>query len=310
MIDNKEKFTEIVNAIANEKHSFGNQLLYDMCDPKKLGQEWDRPETLADKIWLIGRAYAASPERRYTFNNDEKTESKESGQSKKIKVINPKAGDGTGGFFNEIADYIIKKHKIFDQINLLEQSYNFDFSKNDHDILECCINKVSEFNDAVVKASKEYDEEFATDMKYKNQISFCSKFLHFHFPNTVFIIDGFSKTGANLLVSKGSRTNATLKCGDGHVTIDNKNKPKGILEFLSENDSEYETFCEQIKESNWETPQVKEYALHCLNAYKTAYIVKKILGDKTLETSYPRVVDTLFLKVKSDNQKNSTKGDK
>ncbi|MBQ8740235.1 MAG: hypothetical protein IJY79_01640 [Clostridia bacterium] len=299
MVDNKETFTEIVNAIANEKHSFGNKLLYDMCDPKKPGQEWENPAILADKIWLIGRAYAASPERRYT-SNGEKSENPEDGQDKKIKEKNPKAGDGTGGYFSEIANIILKDNKCIES-NLSEQKYNFDFSDSDCKILENCINKVSKFNDAVMQASEEYDEEYAKNMKYKNQISFCSKFLHFHFPDTVFIIDGFSKAGASFLVSNATRTNVVLKQGNSQVKIDNKNKPKGILEFLSENGSKCKTFCEQIKKVDWEKPQVKEYALHCLNAYKTAYIIKKILGGKAPETSYPRVVDTLLLKVKPNN---------
>ena len=45
----------------NAKNSFGNQILYDMC---KSGNMLN-PEELADEIWLIGRSYAASPERRF-----------------------------------------------------------------------------------------------------------------------------------------------------------------------------------------------------------------------------------------------------
>src|SRR5699024_7272696 len=55
--------------IHNQKNSFGNQILYDMCDPNK--NPWGDAARLADKIWLIGRSYAASPERRYYRKKNE-----------------------------------------------------------------------------------------------------------------------------------------------------------------------------------------------------------------------------------------------
>ena len=42
-------------------YSFGDKILYDMCQDKPTHKEKD---IVAGKIWLIGRSYSASPERR------------------------------------------------------------------------------------------------------------------------------------------------------------------------------------------------------------------------------------------------------
>ena len=73
-------------------------------------------EHLADKIWLMGRSYAASPERRsYKNNNDVDNE------ENKIK----KADDGTGRFFNAIASTLVKDNnfkKLYNNLVLLKNN--------------------------------------------------------------------------------------------------------------------------------------------------------------------------------------------
>lgn len=97
----KQLADKINELIANEV-SFGNKLLYAMCVDKE-GQEWGNVSRLADKLWLIGRAYTASPERRFTT---------------KEKQPNDYHGDGTGLFFEKVANNIIRAES-YKNINIL-----------------------------------------------------------------------------------------------------------------------------------------------------------------------------------------------
>ena len=80
----------------NKPTSFGNQILYDMCDPNK--NPWGNTARLADKVWLIGRSYAASPERRYYRKKDDRG----AGKEKDLET----RGDGTGKYFRETAAFL------------------------------------------------------------------------------------------------------------------------------------------------------------------------------------------------------------
>ena len=296
MLHKTEKFVSIIKNIALEKCSFGNQLLYDMC-VEKIGQQWDDYYILADKIWLIGRSYAASPERRYTYKSECSDEEKK----------NDNAGDGTGEYFKKIAENILKNvAKANNTITILENNYYFDFSDRDCEILFTGINGVLQFNKLIVSASKNYDgDDFTNKVNYKNQISFCSKFLHFHFPDTIFIIDSLSKMGASYMFSKGTRTNAEIKWQTDRVSILNESSPKGATNILFEyepyiaNNKNFEKeFTKKLKESKLDLHGI-EYAQHCLRAYKTACLFKMYLGKNVPSCSYPRIVDTLLLKIKS-----------
>ena len=296
MIQKTETFISIIKNIALEKCSFGNQLLYDMC-VAKTEQQWDDNNILADKIWLIGRSYAASPERRYTYKSECSKEQKK----------NDNAGDGTGEYFKRIAENVLNNAaNANNTIYILKNNYSFDFSARDCEMLFTGINGVLQFNKLIVSASKNYDgDEFANKVNYKNQISFCSKFLHFHFPDTIFIIDSFSKMGASYLFSKRTRTNAEIKWHNDRVRILNEATPKGATNMLLEyqpyiaNNKNFENaFTKKLKESKLDSHGI-EYAEHCLRAYKTACLFKMYLGKNVPSCSYPRIVDTLLLKIKS-----------
>lgn len=275
---NNEKIGKIINYIASEEYSFGNRLLYDICRDID-GQQWDDPKILADKIWLIGRSYAASPERRIS----------------KGKV--PKGGDGTGEYFNEVAKDIHNNYSVQNEIvNKLNGNYKFDFSDSDIALLFCTIKSVEKFNDAIKKANIKYDEYLREESSYKNQISFCSKFLHFHFPDTVFIFDSLSQVAASyLLSSRMSSNEKVIKIQNEYLTISND----GIKELLKEctESSMYLKLDNGYKQAEFGKP-IKEYANHCVRAYKIACIFKNCLGDKTNKTSYPRMVDSLLLNIK------------
>ncbi len=271
-----------------------------MCIDKE-GQYWNDPNIFADKVWLIGRSYAASPERRYTYKSECSREEQK----------NDNAGDGTGEYFKRIAENILNNAaKANNTITILENNYSFDFSDRDCEILFTGINGVLQFNKLIVSASKHYDgDEFTNKVNYKNQVSFCSKFLHFHFPDTIFIIDSFSRMGASYLFSKGTRTNATIKWQSGRVGVLNESTPKGAMSLLLEyepyvvNNKKFEyQFTKKLNELKLDLyVHGKEYAEHCLRAYKTACLFKMFLGNEVPSCSYPRIVDTLLLKIKSAN---------
>lgn len=276
---NNEKIGKIIDYIASEEYSFGNKLLYGICRDID-GQKWDDPKILADKIWLIGRSYAASPERRISKDKVEKT------------------GDGTGDYFREVAKDIYNNYSVQNEIvNKLNGNYKFDFSDSDIDLLICTIKSVEKFNDAVKKANIKYDEYLREESSYKNQISFCSKFLHFHFPDTIFIFDSFSQAAASYLLSRKMNFNEkVIRIQNEYVTISN-DEIKELLKECTESSIDLKLDGD-YKQAELSEP-IKEYANHCIRAYKIACIFKNCLGDKTNKTSYPRMVDTLLLNIKN-----------
>ena len=177
-----------------------------MCEPNK--NPWGEPNRLADKIWLIGRSYAASPERRYVFNKGYK--------SKDFKKELAR-GDGTGQYFYKTAEYILEDTNYSELVSLIEKMspYSFDGGDEDKKQLKNAIYCVALFNRMIKSASEKFDDEFnqilSGKVDYKNQISFCSKFLHFHAPYNIFIIDRFSLEGGRLLCSALTHKNAVLQ---------------------------------------------------------------------------------------------------
>lgn len=276
---NNEKIGKIIDYIASEECSFGNKLLYDICKDID-GQKWDNTKTLADKIWLIGRAYTASPERRISNGKVKKT------------------GDGTGDYFREVAKYIHNNCNIKKEtVDLLNGNYKFDFSDSDIALLICTIKSVEKFNDAVKKANIKYDEYLIEESSYKNQISFCSKFLHFHFPDTVFIIDSFSQAAASYMFSNITSSNKkSIKIENWDISI-SKDEIKELLEECTENSIMAKFKSDLYNQAAFSKP-IEEYANHCIRAYKIACIFKNRLGDKSNKISYPRMVDTLLLNIK------------
>lgn len=277
---NNEKIGKIIDSIASEEYSFGNKLLYDMCKDID-GQKWNDPKILADKIWLVGRSYAASPERRIS------------------KGDVPKVGDGTGEYFNEVAKDIHNKYSVQNEIvDKLNGNYKFDFSDSDIALLIRTIKSVEKFNDAVKEANIKYDEYRLEESNYKNQISFCSKFLHFHFPNTFFIFDSFSKTATSYLFPKRTPLNKkVIKIQDEYVAI-SKDEIEELLKECAESITVSKFESDLYNQEAFLGP-IKEYANHCVRAYKIACIFKNRLGDKSNKTSYPRMVDTLLLNIKN-----------
>ena len=174
----------------NRKNTFGNQILYDMCEPNK--NPWGEPKRLADKIWLIGRSYAASPERRYYRKKDDRG----AGKEKDLET----RGDGTGKYFRETAAFLCNDGHYPKLTACLKElsPLRFDGTPGDIERLKQGIMCVALFNEMFKAASEQYDRKHNAgiyeSLVYRNQVSFCSKFLHFHVPHSIFIIDRFIPT--------------------------------------------------------------------------------------------------------------------
>lgn len=287
---NQENFKETVFDTANQKNSFGNKILYDMC--KLNTTSWDPANVLGDKIWLIGRSYAASPERRYKWNTNEQLSEKD----KKLTTV----GDGTETYFHWIAGML-----KFPLENFENAKYKFDFSGDDLNILTESVKAVIKFNATVLDANKEYDKSFNpkqfAHMIHRNQISFCSKFLHFHYPDRIFIIDEFSEYGGKYLFSKTNRTNAQL----GDIALKAKATCQDLRASIDKSLKNREKFEKDIEEfiekpiHGFDKDLVKDYTAHCLHAYLTGCLIQICANGQLIECSMPRAVDNLLLHIKA-----------
>ena len=256
-------------------NSFGNQTLYDMCTRGNI----TIPTELADQIWLIGRSYSASPERRFR---------------------NPSAaitrGRGTGDYFQHIANYIISRPAFAIILSKMKSlaPLKFDCSPSDFSYLCISVQCVEEFNELVKEASKDYDAKYNPSIIspptiYVNQISFCSKFLHFQMPENFFITDQFTEKGAKQLFS----TKCKKECNLDKEKI-NSMVRKG---FSDEMDNTFKN----IPPCSITSADVFDYKIHVMRSYALGVVLKKIECcysiTKTPLVTYPRLTDVIFQKV-------------
>ncbi|EOS52899.1 hypothetical protein [Adlercreutzia caecimuris] len=221
----------------------GNDILYQLCESHPLpaacicndgvsAEELREQEgILAGKMWVIGRSYAASPE-RYAYVK--------SGKSKK-----PPEGSAEGyeSFFSDVAAILFEGEPCFrgcgakeeggefwerakahaseakgwfrealDVVHeLTSKTYGLRGGSNDVDILKKVADAVTTFGSAIQEAraardwaiiacnneseNKSDGEEESGEIRVEDQyfpLSFSSKFLHFHLPRLVFIYDSIS----------------------------------------------------------------------------------------------------------------------
>ncbi len=239
---NLENFNIAIKEINNKTYAYGNEILYSMAaDPCDLNNK----KKLNGAMWIIGRSYAASPQRRAyrRRKKGEKTEGKTYINANGKEVTRPvwpvrTSNDGREGFFEYIAEYIAKHldktciSDLISNVKLQKQTYKFSsfakseennnktvhaIAKEDFELLQISVSAVLSFNAELSKAIEEFDQvpdsnEFdGQKFHCNNHISFASKFLHFYFPNMVFIIDSFACSGGQLLFSKGKPSKKNSK---------------------------------------------------------------------------------------------------
>ncbi|HVS92235.1 MAG TPA: hypothetical protein VHE59_09400 [Mucilaginibacter sp.] len=133
---------KVKRSIMGTNWDFGNQVLYDLCEKNPDHQETRK---IVAKIWLIGRAYAASIERQ-------KDRSKST---------------------EEYYQYVAKK--------LIDDDFDSQISSLKN--IELNVQTLPEILNAHSALNK------ALAVGVETRPSFCSKYLHFHFPKLFFLYD-------------------------------------------------------------------------------------------------------------------------
>ena len=300
-----------------KNYGLGNDILYDLCKNMPLEEIineksflWNNnkylaEEALAGQMWLIGRSYSASPERRnYRI---------EKNKNNHEKLVLSSSGDGLDTYFDLLANELLKKIRgNKDLINALEKlncKYNFDedklISDSDKETLKESINVVLKFNELLKETRflidkndiKDYINNKLKDLSKinienlwqedeTNALSFCSKFLHFHYPNTVFIWDNITESHF-----KGRGKELKFKFNnedDESCIIVEKQNVKEILINTFEFDKNY-------KETEMQKDKKYFYKRHCVREYLLAKAIYN--KDKTIfDNKYiPRIIDTYML---------------
>lgn len=301
----------------NGSFSFGNGILYDMCSNSTT--DLSNPDHLSDIIWLIGRAYAASPERRtYGYEKDVDGKVKKDANKKWIplwKATN--ADDGKGGYFISIARDIVKSPKfqsLLEIVNEIKSStYSYDHRDSDITALSNGIYAVYLYNNLIRNASEEFDglnannNPKASDAKKagarcKNQISFCSKFLHFCCPGIVFIIDQYSFEGGKRVIPLGKLSHdpkfeIAPKTLVPIEPVDLKEKYNAVLKHVTGQLKSVDPDLFANDTISKEEEKIVSYIEHCTRAYCVAKYLNDTQDQNNL-TVTPRLIDDLFLRIK------------
>lgn len=287
-------YVELLDAIRqlNENtYFYGNEVLY------KMAAESDIliPEQLSGAMWLIGRSYAASPQRRSYPNHW------------KVRPDN----DGRDQFFSFIANRI-----PLDNLLPADKHFSYDGGDDDLSLLTQSAAMVLQFNLSLSKAIEQFDN--APSSTYcTNHISFCSKFLHFYYRHTVFIIDSYAQNGATLLFGGYRKNKGRYLCVPNRDDIldqppihyfkedvyqkFSKADVQGLASSIELDLAELLTHYTNRKPDN-----AKAYIAHCVRSYLLGCALKeegiapssRLAGDPF--RSYPRLIDTVFLNIKSE----------
>lgn len=110
----------IIEEFFKEDCDIGNKTLYELCEKYPL---YDNPpcvDALSGQIWLIGRSYAASPERRHYKWTEEDN--------------NPRqGGNGLDTFFKSLAQELLNDSGFKEIIDFIkdnrEKQYEFNYSE-------------------------------------------------------------------------------------------------------------------------------------------------------------------------------------
>lgn len=301
----------------NGSISFGNGILYDMCSNSTT--DLSNPDRLSDMIWLIGRAYAASPERRtYGYERDEDGKLKKNSDNKRLplwKATN--ANDGKGGYFISIARDIVKSPKFSSLLKIVSAvkgfTYSYDNGERDIARLSNGIYAVYLYNNLIRDASEEFDGLNASDnpkasaakeagARCKNQISFCSKFLHFCCPGIVFIIDQYSFEGGKRVIPLGKLSyNPKFETASKElVPLDSVNLKDSYKDVLRNVIKQLNTVDHNLFENDTvsdEEEKIRSFIEHCTRAYCVAKYLNDVKNQINL-TVTPRLIDDLFLRIK------------
>ena len=302
---NVTQFNEELKNINAASWGYGNEVLYCMAkDPSALTNK----DKLSGAIWLIGRAYAASPQRRsYGTTKNTVGYINSVGKTPAECPVWPvrTQNDGREGFFDEIADEMQRLIKSDTALNNLikdyakkPKAYSYDRSDSDIEKLTESIGIVLNYNLFLSQALEKFDQvpkgnTFNGNNVYcSNHISFASKFLHFFFPHRVFIIDNFARDGGKLLFN-GNATTRLRAFYDAPTSESNtfeadvyrefsKKEEKSIAERIIDTPiirrlgQAYDDRTRSENAVSGDNSTVKDYIEHCVRSYLLGcYITQK-----------------------------------
>lgn len=285
---NVAQFNKELKNINATSWGYGNEILYCMA---KAPNDLTNKDKLSGAIWLIGRAYAASPQRRsYGTMKNTVGYINSVGKTPAECPIWPvrTQNDGREGFFDEIADKMQKFikndaefNKLIDDYSKNPTAYLYDRSNLDIDKLTESISVVLQYNLFLSESLEKFDEvpvgnTFNGNNIYcSNHISFASKFLHFYFPHRVFIIDNFARDGGKLLFN-GNTTTKLRAFYDAPTSTSNVFENDVYEEFLKKEQ-------EKIYKKIIDRPAIRGISLDYDNR---ARIANALVGDNSTVKDY------------------------
>lgn len=364
----------------NESWGLGNYILYDLCEKCSFGKSrlhniqhgelcgsvtnslFTDENLLASQMWLIGRLYAASPE-RYKYKNT---------------IKKPKWNDdGYETFFEDIAKRITgysfsekndteqeKRWRYFvEKLNNAKQNYRSGYSlesepnledgnnhkkigicKHDQERMEESIILVFYFLEMLRTARSQRDESLQEQIianpqnaksKYDNEnlnaakkqigqlgnkstdysgqsypVSFCSKFLHFHLPWTVFIVDSITISHLKNAYLEELIKNSDSKEDPHSVRQAAKNTANDIVNRLTDSNGIiskiFDGFPKDILDKKGILrDKLLSYTHHCVLEYEVARRNKNEINNEndSCLAMIPRIVDVKVSNVKRNLSK-------
>ena len=315
-------FKKAIEDINSGNWLYGNEILYRMASAGGLTDA----EKLAGAMWLIGRTYAASPQRRNygtVENNEGYIDAEGKCPSRRPRWPVRPQNDGRDEFFGAIARTMVEDNAYTTAVcgwqSELGEGYYYNNSSGDMDRLISVICAVLGFNLILGRALEWYDMA-QPGFFCSHHVSFSSKLLHFFFPHSVFIVDSFAKDGGSRLFG-GRRQDIGF---DG--MLGGAFGPDIFSRFSSDNSSAFATILgtvlgrEDVKTLREEYEKRKrnggngedvttadEYIKHCVRSYLLGVYIKgegispkeqiRYAPPLTVE-SMPRLIDSVFLNIK------------
>ena len=292
-------FIRIAEEINKNNYTYSNEILYAACGgvsilPSSKTATSTEIDRLSSVMLLIGRAYAASPERR-----------------KGAKKVN----DGMITFFDAIAKNIVNHSKYADWrckvVTIAGRNYEYNGSLFDYDLLKESNDCVLVLNEMLREAIRKFDKEPPVDDikneldddekgldDVKNCISFCTKLLHFIVPHIFYIKDSISWDAIWSIYGRQSDSILQYDLQDLKIPI-----PQYLIGEAW--NARYPNFAAGRGASDLRDTHEKEYWYHCRGCYNVSCVLKDIplisqtKGFNGISDihSLPRLVDSVLLHI-------------
>jgi len=159
----KDLSEKIEKSIRENDWDFGNKVLYDLCTHNF---EHKEDKKIIAKVWLIGRAYAASVERQRTISDN---------NSENISAEK---------YYKDFIAPRLKESEIDAKLLTLKASKRINYDN---------LKEILNLHSRLIEILK----DDPNNKNKQNRRSFSSKYLHFHLPELFFIYDSIAYASLN-----------------------------------------------------------------------------------------------------------------